>query len=170
MKYPFGLKEVRFRWQTNKNAGEWYELSGRMNKKVSAPISQERIEKVNKCFESKTMKRKYAENKNAFRTIVPNLNNSFEKIKKSSIKKSSATGSIANLLDVTQDYEIPNKKIKLQKSNVFSMEEEIIRPRRRSVDFGDMAGKLTKNTEWGLYKEKIKKYIRNNKVKLLVKS
>jgi hypothetical protein len=119
MKFPFGLKEERFRWQTSKNLGEKWELSGNMVRRYSqgrvettpdwgsflqkTPLIQE---KPNTCSSTRASSYKYAQDKNSKRTVQPNAPDvSFTPKKTSQNNKSLAQGSISNLIQKTPEAE-----------------------------------------------------------------
>jgi hypothetical protein len=152
IKHPFGLKEYRFRWQDNKNRGEFVELKGKSVIKTKEPERLEHIHNVKHCFSDTSKLKKYVENKNSIRTLIPEMNNSFDsKRRKSKYRLASACGSIANLIECTKDVEIPNKKVVHYQSKIFEPEEQKIKYRRRSVDFDSMAGKKIQFGEEGYY-------------------
>jgi hypothetical protein len=147
VKYPFGLKEDRFRWQDNDKRGQYVELNGTSMIKTKEPERHEYVANVKHCFFNKSQLKKYVENKNSIRTLIPESSNTFdENHRKCKFRVASATGSIANLLECTQDVEIPRKKVKHQECMIFKPEAQKIKQRRRSVDVGSVAGRKNKQS------------------------
>jgi hypothetical protein len=132
MKFPFGLKEERFRWQTTKNLGEKQELNGTMVRRQSQPSTNNWESLMNKTGElperkglnNRAASYKYALDRNSQRTVKPDMDRSFDDIvvRKKDLNKSTATGGIGNLIDKTPEIETYYKKFsekKTQGSDIF---------------------------------------------------
>ena len=114
MRFPFGLTEKRFRWQTTKNLGEKCELDGTMVRRYSQgniktcsdwPSFMEKTplieEKHKTCSSTRASSYKYSQNRITGRTILPDSCQEHYQMRKSSLNRSLATGSISNLLEKT---------------------------------------------------------------------
>jgi hypothetical protein len=129
MRFPFGLKEKRFRWQTNKNLGEKCELKGNTkkyhNKNNSVGDWEALMNKTSeeikpkKLSSNKAASYKFQENKNSSRIFAPELDHSTDeqinprngrRSVADETKRSTATGSLSNLLGKTPMNECKPKK------------------------------------------------------------
>ena len=180
MKYPFALKEERFRWQTSKNLGEKWELSGTMVRRYSqtrvdttpdwgsflqkTPLKEE---KPFTCSSNRASSYKYGQDRNSKRTVQPDTSDvSFTPQKKSKINISLAHGSISNLIQKTPEAEFKYKMYseKMNKCNeIFTPTEPINKHvTRLPVDIeifrksGEYAGIKNKGSD-SEYEEKLNK-------------
>jgi hypothetical protein len=138
VRFPFGLTETRFRWQTNKNIGEQKELNGKMVRRYSGMSSngdwESFIQKTQDIpdtihvSKNRASSYKFSVERNTKRTILPEndfdvIENLDNKKKNDQYKKSSAVGGISDLLDKTPLNEAKYKKYSarhLESNEIFS--------------------------------------------------
>ena len=124
-RFPFGLTEERFRWQTCKNIGEKKELNGKLVRRNSDLMStkgnwQSLMEKTGTIpdtihlSKNRASSYKYRVEKNSKRTIIPESDSTLDnfdcKRKEEFFNKSTANGSIAKLIEKTPLCEEKYKK------------------------------------------------------------
>jgi hypothetical protein len=139
VRFPFGLTEERFRWQTNKNLGEQKELTGKMVRRYSDMSStcdwESLIQKTQDLQDTihvsknRASSYKFSVERNSKRTILPEYEaeatENLENKKKSTnhFKKSSAIGGISDLIDKTPLVEGKYKKFSgkhLESNDIFT--------------------------------------------------
>ena len=166
MRFPFGLTEKRFRWQTSANLGEKQELVGNLARRSSMENVKDtsganwesfmlKTGDVNnkiKLSRNRAASYKFDQNRNSVRTVQPDsmTNDHNPQRKESTLNKSTANGSIVNLINMTPEAEQKYKKF----SKNMTMGHEIFVPakfnpksekgrlsvKKENVTTGDYAG------------------------------
>ncbi len=151
MKFPFGLKEKRFRWLRSTNVGENKELTGNLVRRSSAIHWNEEANKKEqgqgrKGITNKAAAYKYELEKNSKRTINPENETSIPHYRKT---ESSKIGSIENLIRKTPLLERKHKNFIAPGSEIFTASEPFNHRCRMAVniqyyiDSKEYAGKVT---------------------------
>lgn len=123
MRFPFGLTEERFRWQTNKNIGEKKELTGKLVRRNSDGVSKKSdwkslmdktqdLDTSTNISKNRASSYKYRIEKNSTRTIVPSSDYTLESYhtRKNIRSNSTAIGGISDLLEKTPGTQEKYKK------------------------------------------------------------